>query len=638
MISTGRAGFIGLRIAATARRAGPIAIGLVCLIWALGRLETLDINALLAALDQVTALQWSGALTATAISFFAVAQYDVLFHRWLNTGIPCTHAACAGASSVAIAQMLGFGLVTGTVARWRALPRMSLGEALVVTQYVSFSFMVALGLLTCLIANVFPVGGFSFTWGASAIAATLSLLGILLSLVQPSILPFSIPPLSLMARLGLWMTLDVLFAATALYLLLPPDLGLPFGTVFAAFVLALSAGLMSGSPGGVGPFELCLIALLPMLPEADLIAGVLAFRLVYYAIPAIFGATYLFRAQGPQEEQPRPRGSSARRAEAAGLSKLPNHEILPCGEEALHVARTSQCLVAIGAVASGGTLSGAVLGAFEKSAESRALTPILYKSPAHAACLARRRGWSVIRISDEAFLSPRDFNIGGPERRQLRRKLKRATSSGVLVEHSGQLPISAMKTVSEAWALRNGGERGFSMGRFDPDYIASQTCFLAWRGKNLVAFATFHTSENEWCLDLMRSTDDAGDGTMHALIVAAIASAKDAGIPRLSLAAMPVMNPGLILRAANGAAGLRRFKMAFAPKTQPLYLAAPNSLQLAIAGMDILLRVRFPDTNAPASGRLALQEMQGRFSDMLVVQSAQRAHVQQQEMKLFFRR
>ena len=638
MVSTGWAGFIGLRVAATARKAGPIVIGLFCLIWVLRRLETLDIDALLAALDQVTALQWSGALAATAASFLAVAQYDVLFHRWLNTGISGTHAACAGASSVAIAQTLGFGMVTGTVARWRALPHLSLGQALVVTQYVSLSFMAALGLLTCLIANVFPVGGMSFTWGTSAIAATFSLLVALLSLAQPGILPFSIPPLSLMARLGLWMTLDVLFAATALYLLLPPDLGLPFGVVFAAFVLALSAGLISGSPGGVGPFELCLIALLPMVPEADLIAGVLAFRLVYYAIPASLGATYLFRASGPQETHPRPRASSAQRAEAAGLSRLPNHEILPCGEEALHVARTSQCLVAIGAVASGGTLSVAVLDALGRNAGSRALTPILYKSPARAACLARRQGWSVMRISDEAFLSPRDFSIGGPERRQLRRKLKRATSSGVLVEQSGQLPIRAMKTVSDAWALRNGGERGFSMGRFDPGYIASQACFLAWRGKKLVAFATFHTSEDEWCLDLMRSTDDAGDGTMHALIVAAIASAKDAGIVRFSLAAMPVMDPGLILRFANGAAGLRRFKMAFAPKTQPLYLAAPDPLQLAIAGMDILLRVRFPDTNAPASGRLALQEMQGRFSDMLVVQSAQRAHVQQQEMKRFYRR
>ncbi len=184
-----------------------------------------------------------------------------------------------------------------------------------------------------------------------------------------------------------------------------------------------------------------------------------------------------------------------------------------------------------------------------------------------------------------------------------------------------------MSKVARAWSRRSGGELGFSMGRFDPDYVRHQRCFLAWRQDQLIAFATFHTSDDDWCLDLMRSADHAADGTMHALLAAAIEDAASEGITRLSLAAMPLATPPRLSRPFCKGQGLRRFKMSFAPRRRPLYFAAPSPSHLVLSGLDILLRIRFPAPIGRENTAGALQEMQGWFARSALVRNPFRTHV-----------
>ena len=142
------------------------------------------------------------------------------------------------------------------------------------------------------------------------------------------------------------------------------------------------------------------------------------------------------------------------------------------------------------------------------------------------------------------------------------------------------------------------------MGRFEPGYLEGQRCYLAWVDGTLVGFVSFHETENEWALDLMRSSGDMPDGAMHAVIVNAVQDARTAGVGRLSLAAMPLSNPPPVLRflsARREAQGLRRFKLSFAPNTRRLYLAAPGVLTLAVAGIDILARISRPPVDPPAA-------------------------------------
>ena len=137
------------------------------------------------------------------------------------------------------------------------------------------------------------------------------------------------------------------------------------------------------------------------------------------------------------------------------------------------------------------------------------------------------------------------------------------------------------------------------MGRFDADYITAQRVYLANVNGQLVGFVSFHIAEHEWCLDLVRSANDAPNGTIHSLIVAAIADAASFGMPRVSLAAAPckVAEPSDFaarVRAALQPPGLRQFKQDFAPRWVPLYAAAPSRTALWLGLADVALRIQRP--------------------------------------------
>ncbi len=257
--------------------------------------------------------------------------------------------------------------------------------------------------------------------------------------------------------------------------------------------------------------------------------------------------------------------------------------------------------------------------------------PALYKADPRSAGVARKAGWSVLAVSEEAWVSPADFALDVPERRQLRRKLGKARKAGVSIEAAVRLPLHEMSRVADCWTKRAGGERGFSMGRYCPDYLAGQRVWLARHDGRLVAFASFHHANDEWCLDLMRNEADMPDGAMHALIVAALKTARDEGVMRVSLAAMPLEGPHPILRRLSSrreAQGLRQFKCCFHPQLTTLYLVAPNFALLVLAGADILLRIAKPVLLRP-SGRLSksMHSLQGGHSDMDVVPAVARPHV-----------
>lgn len=550
------------------------------------------------ALASVTTGTWIMALAATAVSFAAVGQYDALFHGWLRTGVPPARAAVSGAASIALAQALGCGLATGTLARWRALPEVSLQDAWRVTSYVSFSFMAALGLLIAVAGALSPIDqpGLRVFVG---LATAVTILAGVLSIVSPTVFVLRLPSIRLMIRLFGLAAIDTGFAAVTLWVLLPIDLQPDPLSFFVVFLLALAAGLLSGSPGGVGAFEVCMITLLPVVPEPELFAAILGFRLIYHALPATLALLVLAAASRPLTDAVRAEGRSPPPVRAeAGLARLPTHALKCLGGQIVLSADASQTIVVIGDPVHGAPFTRKQLDALSREADVRSLWPAIYKVSARSAVVARRSGWHLLAVSEEAWIVPSAFETDGSQMRQLRRKTRQANAAGVLLEAATDLPLDEMARVAVEWAVRSGGERGFSMGRFDPDYLAGQRVFLAWHDRRLVAFLSFHTYEDEWTLDLVRSGNELPNGTMNALVVRAVEEAKELGVPRVSLAAMSLAYPPWLLarlaRSREGA-GLRRFKLSFAPRTERLYLAAPSRGLLLLAGLDILLRVRFPE-------------------------------------------
>lgn len=556
--------------------------------------------------------QWLAAGLATLVGFWAVGHYDDVIHRYLATCARPSDARRAGATAIAISQTLGLGVITGAIVRWRMLPDQNLWQATRITAIVALFFLSGWAVVTALVLATLPIAPFK--------SAALLVLGafaalIIICAIAPKVRTLHLPNLFVITRLLALTTVDTLAAATALWVLCPPDLALPLTTLLPAFLLAFGAGLISGAPGGVGAFEITLLALLPQVPEAPLLAGIIAWRVVYFAAPALLGAAFAIRGpnRNRQAAQLRPRPALtkvASRAEA-GLLAQGHLDLLAAGhDQAWLSGRTAHCLIGLLDPMSDDPKIGAVACDHKRAitclidrARLEHKLPVIYKCTARTAVAARRLGLFLRPVGREAWLDPRNFALDTPSRAGLRRKLRRAAAAGITITTEPQDWDQLSRIVGD-WVKCHGAERGFSMGRFDRNYLIGQRLYAAMRDGRPIAFASFHVGKYEWTLDLMRHASPLPDGTMHALIAQAIADAAAASLPRLSLAAVPLaaLCPApvprlarLVHRVTGGdQTGLAQFKSAFVPNWQTLYLAASSRPGLALAGMEIARAVRFP--------------------------------------------
>jgi phosphatidylglycerol lysyltransferase len=583
-----------------------LVLGAVWLLW--DRERAIDPSALWAVARDTRPWQWLAALALTALSFLAIARYDRLVHGWLGTGISERAAARSGMAAIAVSQMAGMGLITGTLVRWRCLPGLGAVGAARVTAVVAVSFMAGWAAVTALAVAVVP-----FAPVPMRLAALGLLLALAAALILGALLPRRgplrhLPGVVFMGRAAALVAFDTAAAALALAAF-APDLAVT--DLATAYLVALGAGLVAATPGGLGPFELTMLELLPDAAPEPLLAAILCFRVVYHAIPAALAVLFLLAwprlfAAGPGDpatgaaqaaaDPATADPATADRAEAA-LLRQPGHR-------PLHCPRTGSCLGTLGATPQGLVLLGApwrkdrmpeAAAALVAAARREARLPLAYKIGPRCAARLRRRGWAVLALSQEALVTPAAHDPASPACRTLRRKLRKARAAGVEVSLAGDaLPLEEMAAVAAGWAAAHGGERGFSMGRFDPSYVAAQQVWLARKDGRLVAFVSLHRGGAERTLDLIRHTADAPDGTVHLLVDRAIAAARADGVPRLSLAAAPLPAdgpaPAALVRAVRRICrddGLRRFKQGFAPRWEPLYIAAPSWPALALGAADI---------------------------------------------------
>ncbi len=563
-------------------------VALVGCLYLLGeRLAHFEPNDLIGALRQLSAWQWVGAGLLTGISFLAVGQYDAVIHRVLGTGVAPARARAAGVRAIALSQTVGFSSLSGGLVRIRCLPELDLWTVSRLSVLVSLSFLASWAVLT----------GGVVLWGhngpAYLILVFLGLIGWRVAGFRPT---DSLPGLSPRVGIALlfWTTIDTSAAALVLGVLLPPDMMPGFHTLFVAFLVALGAGLLSQSPAGLGAFELSLLALMPQVDQASLLAAVLAYRIIYFMLPALIALACLIKPAVIPLPADLQRAEGAARARA--LARAPQADWLLAYQGADVVLgrdqatgwllrQTGSCLVALGR-----PLGRADLSDFRNLARQRGLVPALYKSDARTAVRARAAGWKTILIAQNALISVPKWSVDQPACRQLRRKLRSLQQAKVRIEVDPlHLPLARMQQVAQEWSERNGGEKGFSMGQFDPVLLARQRVMLAYQGDKLLGFVSFHAGRDNWALDLMRQRADAPDGTMHGLVHAAIAAAAHAGIVQVSLAAVPLW-PGAMAGVAarmRGMAGLRQFKTSFGPKWEPLYLCSPGWAGLIQATMSV---------------------------------------------------
>jgi phosphatidylglycerol lysyltransferase len=88
---------------------------------------------------------------------------------------------------------------------------------------------------------------------------------------------------------------DMTFGAAALYLLLPTSANIGFPIFVGVFAIAMTLGLLSHVPGGIGVFETVMLIVIPGAPTTEVLASLLVFRCVYYLLPLLAAVTLLIR-------------------------------------------------------------------------------------------------------------------------------------------------------------------------------------------------------------------------------------------------------------------------------------------------------------------------------------------------------
>lgn len=555
-----------------------------------------DLHSVGAEVADLAIWQWAGAALATLVAFIAVAGQEREIVRAMGLAAP--RVGRVGAAAAAVSQTLGFGPVIGAILRRRLRPDLTVAQSVAISGTITLAFFAGIGLLGAAALILTPEMGLV----REGVLALVGLIGLgTLAFRAFPVWPFGLvrPAPQVVLRLLVWIVLDVGMLCLAFHLLLPQSAALLGLSFLPVFILALAFGLVSGSPAGAGPFEVTVLAHLPMVDAAEAAAAIVAFRLISYVIPAVIGAGYAVLAPGAGLRAPAaaagrgPRPGvlefdlyAAPRAELQ-LCRAGTLSLRPLGVGAVWLGRqTPLCDLRVGDPV--GRPMGAPLDLHPADLIGGLRPRFCYKIGGRTAALARASRMVVLPYAQEAVLCPTRFTLGGPARAGLRRKLNHAARAGIAVSEAEALPLPEMEAVHRAWLGKRRHERGFSMGRWGADYVRGQRVFLARDAQGqLVAWISFHACRGEWVLDLVRYRPEVPDGTLYALVVAAIDSASALKVGRLSLAAvLQAGGHGLygwgLGRAAAQARGLHQFKAAFRPRWEPRYLAATSWPALAL--------------------------------------------------------
>jgi phosphatidylglycerol lysyltransferase len=241
-------------------------------------------------------------VAATGLSFVGISFYDMLAVQSIAKGkVPLRVAAVAGACGYAVSNLLGFSYITGTAVRFRIYASLGLDLGLVAgviaTSWVAFwmgLIVISGGLIAFHPAGLSTVvdlsNGVETAIGLALLAAIVVLF-IWLAAGKRRLemfgLGLDLPGFKLSLSLTGASCIDILGAALALYVLMPADLVQSFPYFFVVYIAAISLGLLSHAPAGLGVFEATVIAGMGASGRSDVLAALLLYRLVYTLLPFV---------------------------------------------------------------------------------------------------------------------------------------------------------------------------------------------------------------------------------------------------------------------------------------------------------------------------------------------------------------
>jgi len=219
-------------------------------------------------------------------------------------------------------------------------------------------------------------------------------------------------------------------------------------------------------------------------------------------------------------------------------------------------------------------------------------------------------GMSMFKIGEEGRVPLVDMTLEGKKWADLRQARNRFEKMGadfaILSPEEVTEELPALRRVSDEWlASKSTREKGFSLGRFEDDYIRrNPVAVVRFEGK-IVAFASMFAGErrDELSVDLMRHSDDAPKGSMDCLFGNLLVWGSEQGYQYFCLGMAPLAGlddrrlAPLWHRFGDAVydhgerfynfQGLHSFKEKFTPEWEPRYLAVPSMRHLPQTLADI---------------------------------------------------
>lgn len=250
------------------------------------------------------------------------------------------------------------------------------------------------------------------------------------------------------------------------------------------------------------------------------------------------------------------------------------------------------------------TLIDELLWKFRELCDSYDAWPVFYEVSASNLPHYLELGVSPLKLGEEAHLSLPDFSIDGSARKKLRQTYAKAKRDGLsfrlvpAAEVESYLPV--IKQISDAWMdEKQVREKGFSVGRFEEDYLRKCPLALALVNEQIVGFANVWVTDckAELSVDLMRYDPEAApSGIMDFLFIELILWGKQQDYQTFNLGMAPMsgfanhpLSPfwvklGQLLFSKGDRfynfRGLRKFKEKFQPEWKPCYLISPGGWRL----------------------------------------------------------
>ncbi|MBB3998190.1 lysylphosphatidylglycerol synthase transmembrane domain-containing protein [Aureimonas pseudogalii] len=308
------------------------AIGILAVVfscWLLYReVRGLSLDDIWASFVAIHPMAWAGSIAAAALAYVMLAYYDRLALRHVGRSVPFPFVAATSFTTYALSHNIGASVFSGAVVRYRAYSSRGLtpSEIALLIAFCSFTFGLGVLLVTSVTLVIHPTIVQRY-FDVSPVIPTLLAVAILIGIalyVLGSLKGFKplqigkfvlrYPRRDVVVRQLLAAPLEIVAAAGIIYFALPEASNPGFVVVLAIFVVSFSLALVSHAPGGLGVLEVTFLAGLSDVPETDVLAALLVFRILYLLVPfavaivfvLVFEQNAMWRRKGEQAAARKP--------------------------------------------------------------------------------------------------------------------------------------------------------------------------------------------------------------------------------------------------------------------------------------------------------------------------------------------